>query len=141
MWCQAQEHNEGSLRNSCPNISSSSTLQHWDGSGRERIEYEADPRHTELIFHQLGVNCSSRSVSTPSEKLKPGIDVSTVLNSADHTLSRSAVDREVCPRRVRSRTLELILVHFSTVRTTLSIDRSRCDCAILRWIDLIASSH
>ena len=24
------------------------------GSGRERIEHEADPRHAELIMHQLG---------------------------------------------------------------------------------------
>ena len=34
------------------------------GSGRERIEYEADPRHAKLIMHQLGLSCSSRSVST-----------------------------------------------------------------------------
>ena len=32
------------------------------GSGRERIKYEADPRHAELIIHQLGLSCSSRSV-------------------------------------------------------------------------------
>ena len=63
------------------------------GSGRERIEYEADPRHAELIIHQLGLSCSSRSVSTPSEKSKPGVDLSTVLNSADHTLYRSATMR------------------------------------------------
>ena len=59
------------------------------GSGRERIEYEADPRHAELIILQLGLSCSSRSVSTPSEKWKPGVDLSSVL-SADHTLYRSA---------------------------------------------------
>ena len=45
------------------------------GSGRERIEYEADPRHAELIIHQLGLRSSSRSVSTPSEKSKPGVDL------------------------------------------------------------------
>ena len=62
------------------------------GSGRERIEYEADPRHAELIIHQLGLSCSSRSVSTPSEKWKPGVDLGSVL-SADHTLHRSATMR------------------------------------------------
>ena len=30
---------------------------------------------------------------TPSEKSKPGVDLSSVLNSADHTLSRSATMR------------------------------------------------
>ena len=53
------------------------------GSGRERTEYE----------DQLGLGCSSRSVSTPSEKSKPGVDLSTVLNSADHTLCQSATMR------------------------------------------------
>ena len=37
------------------------------GSGRERVDYEAYPRHAELIIHQLGLNGSSRNVSTPSE--------------------------------------------------------------------------
>ena len=59
----------------------------------ERIEHEVDPPHTELIIHQLGLSCSSRSVSTPSEKSKPGVDLSTVLNSADHILYRSATMR------------------------------------------------
>ena len=63
------------------------------GSGRERIEYEADPRHAELIIHQLGLSCSSRSVSTPSEKPKPGVDLSSLLNSADHTLYQSTMMR------------------------------------------------
>ena len=63
------------------------------GSARERIEYEDDPRHAELIIHQLGLSCSSRSVSTPSEKPKLGVDLSSVLNSADHTLHRSATMR------------------------------------------------
>ena len=62
-------------------------------SGRERLEYEADPRHAELIIHQLGLSCSSRSVSTPSEKSKPGVDLSSLLNSMDHTLYRSATMR------------------------------------------------
>ena len=63
------------------------------GSGRERIEYEADPRHAELIIHHLGLSNSSRSVSTSSEKSKPGVDLSSSLNSADHTLYRSATMR------------------------------------------------
>ena len=37
---------------------------------RERIEYEADPRHAELIFQQLGMISSSRIVSTPSENIE-----------------------------------------------------------------------
>ena len=45
--------------------------------------------------HQLGLSCSSRSVSTPSEKSKPGVDLCSLLNSADHTLYRSATMR-VC---------------------------------------------
>ena len=63
------------------------------GSGRERIEYKADPRHAELIIHLLGLSSSSRSVSTPSEKSKPGVNLSSLLNSADHTLYRSATMR------------------------------------------------
>ena len=63
------------------------------GSGRERIEHEADPRHAELIIRQLGLSCSSRRVSTPSEKSKPGVDLSSLLNSTDHTLYRSATMR------------------------------------------------
>ena len=70
LWCRAREHNKRSFRNSCLIISSSSILQHWDraqhvgdvtevrilnslvrwvkppyGTGRERIEYEANPRY------------------------------------------------------------------------------------------------
>ena len=63
------------------------------GSGRERIKYEADPRHAKLTIHQLGLCCSSRSVSTPSEKPKLGVDLSIVRNGADHTLYRSATMR------------------------------------------------
>ena len=67
------------------------------GSGSARTEYEADPRHAELIMHQLGLSRSSRSVSTPSEKSKLGFDHSTVLNSADHTKYRSATMRLCYP--------------------------------------------
>ena len=63
------------------------------GSGRERCEYEADPRHAELIVHQLGLSCSSRSVSTPSEKSKLGVDLGSVLNSTDHAFNQSATMR------------------------------------------------
>ena len=48
-------------------------------------------RHAELIIHQLGLSCSSRSVSTPSEKSKPGVDLSSLVNSAHHTLYRSSM--------------------------------------------------
>ena len=61
--------------------------------GRERIEYEADPRHAELIIHQVGLSNSSRSVSTPTEKSKPGVELTSLLNSADHTLYRPATMR------------------------------------------------
>ena len=63
------------------------------GSGREGIEYEADPLLAEWIIPQLGLSSSSRSVSTPSEKSKPGVDLGSLLNSADHTLHRSATMR------------------------------------------------
>ena len=57
------------------------------GALRERIEYEADPRHTELFIHQLGLSSSSRGVSTLGEKFKkPGVDHSTALGNTDHTL-------------------------------------------------------
>ena len=42
-------------------------------SGHERTENEADPRHAHLIIHQLGLSCSSRCVSMPSEQSKPGV--------------------------------------------------------------------
>ena len=89
LWCRGRGHNRRSLRSNCPSISSSSIfatlgpctalgdvtevripnrIVRWVtslyGSGRERIEYVADRRHAELIIHQLGVSCSSRSVST-----------------------------------------------------------------------------
>ena len=63
------------------------------GAGRERVEYEADPRHAELIIHQLGLSSSSRSASAPCEKSKLGVGHSTVLNSPNHTLGRYATMR------------------------------------------------
>ena len=64
------------------------------GAGGERIEYEADPRHAELIIHQLGFSSSLRGdVFTPSETSKPGVDHSTTLNNTDRTLYRSAAMR------------------------------------------------
>ena len=66
------------------------------GSGCERIEFETDPRHAEMIIHQLGLSSSSRSVSTLREKSKPGVDLSSLLNSADHTLYLPATMRLCC---------------------------------------------
>ena len=63
------------------------------GSGREPTEYEADPSRADLIIHQPGLSCSSRSVSTPSAKSKPGVDLSSLLNRADHTLYLTATIR------------------------------------------------
>ena len=61
------------------------------GSGRERIEYEADPRHAELIIHQLWIELFI--TKCVHAKSKPGVDLSSVLNSADHTLFRWATMR------------------------------------------------
>ena len=47
------------------------------GSGRERVEYEADPRLAELIIQEV----------------KTGVEHSTVLNSADHTVHWSGTMR------------------------------------------------
>ena len=63
------------------------------GARRERVEYEDDPQHAELIIHQLGLSSSSRSVSTPNEISKPRVDHSNELNCANHTLYRSATMR------------------------------------------------
>ena len=63
------------------------------GSGRDRMEYEAYPRHAELIIHQLVLSSSSRSVSAPKEKSQPRVDHSIVLISANHTSNRSATMR------------------------------------------------
>ena len=68
-------------------------VKHPYGWGRERIEYEADPRHAGFDQLQLRPSCSSRSVSTPSEKAKPGVYFSSLLNSPDHTLYRPATMR------------------------------------------------
>ena len=56
------------------------------GGGRERTDYEADPRHAELII-------PSCIVSAPSEKSNLGVDHSTGLNNNDYTLHRSATWR------------------------------------------------
>ena len=45
------------------------------------------------MIHQLGLSCSSRCVSAPSDKSQPGVDHFIVLNSADHTSYRSATMR------------------------------------------------
>ena len=102
LWCLEPRNNKESSRSSCPNISSSTChtgAMHSTGRRprgqdpeqncekghtsmrikRKRIEYEADPRHAELITHQLGLRNSSRSMCTPNEKSKPGVDMSTCL--------------------------------------------------------------
>ena len=102
LWCRARENNKRSLRNKCPSISSSSILPHLDHAQHWRRHRSQDTEqegwnlladrvvnvlsaklthdNAELIIHQLGLSCSSRSVSTPSEKPKPGVDLSSVLN-------------------------------------------------------------
>ena len=63
------------------------------GSGAERLEYEADPRHAELLVHQLGLSRSSKGVSTPGERNKPSVDCGTPLGRDEHFLYRSATMR------------------------------------------------
>ena len=63
------------------------------GSGAERLDYEADPRHAELLVHQLGLSCSSKGVSTPGEKSKPSVDFGTLLGRDEHILYLSATMR------------------------------------------------
>ena len=57
------------------------------------MEYEAYPRHAELIIHQLVLSSSSRSVSAPKEKSQPRVGHSIMLISANHTSNRSATMR------------------------------------------------
>ena len=77
LWCEAQNHQ----KNQRSSVHTSHRQAPGDakevrifkrivrllkllyGAGRERIEHEADPRHTELIIYQLGLSCSWRSGS------------------------------------------------------------------------------
>ena len=63
------------------------------GSGAERLEYEADPRHEGLIVHQLGLSGSSKGVSTPGERSQPSVDFGTPSGRVEHVLYRSATMR------------------------------------------------
>ena len=63
------------------------------GSWAERLEYEADPRHAELLVHQLGLSRSSKAVTTPGERSKPSVDFGTLLGRDEHVLYRSATMR------------------------------------------------
>ena len=63
------------------------------GSGAERLEYEADPGHAELLVHQRGLSCSSKAVTTPGERSKPSVDLGTPLGRDEHVLYRSATRR------------------------------------------------
>ena len=59
--------------------------------GTHGIEYEADPRHHEIIIEQLGLH-SAKPVSTPGVK-DTSEELSDPLNEADATLYRSMVAR------------------------------------------------
>ena len=61
------------------------------GKGRERIEYEADPRHAEIILDACGLAPGSRGVTTPGEK--HSVTETTRLSPAEHSLYRSQVMR------------------------------------------------
>jgi len=63
------------------------------GKGTERIEYEADPRHAELLVSFCGLTPGSKGVSTPGEKMKPGSDIEGKLTAEERTAYRSNVMR------------------------------------------------
>ena len=65
-------------------------------NGPERIEYEADPRHREVLSLQLGLaDGETRSVTSPFEKIKITPDTERELQESEATVFRSAVMRLV----------------------------------------------
>merc|ERR1711911_93626 len=58
---------------------------------RDGIEYEADQRHSEIIVPELGLNGTSKSVSTPS--VKSSTQSEDALASHEATLYRALVAR------------------------------------------------
>ena len=63
-------------------------------TGPERIEYEADPRHREVLSLQLGLaDGKTRSVTSPFEKIKIAPDTERELQESEATVFRSAVMR------------------------------------------------
>ena len=63
-------------------------------NGPERIEYEADPRHREVLSLQLGLaDGKTRSVTSPFEKIKITPDTERELQESEATVFRSAVMR------------------------------------------------
>ena len=63
-------------------------------NGPERIEYEADPRHREVLSLQRGLaDGKTRSVTSPFEKIKITPDTERELQESEATVFRSAVMR------------------------------------------------
>ena len=62
-------------------------------AGGECIEWEADPRHTEIIIKQMGLTFSSKCVATPGVKVKPSSESERPLSSDETTLFRSVCMR------------------------------------------------
>jgi len=60
---------------------------------RERIEYEPDPRHFEILRQQVGLDGASNPVTTPGVKRKQGTPEAPVLTPAMHSIYRSACMR------------------------------------------------
>ena len=61
----------------------------------EGIEYESDQRHAEIIVKQMGLRPGSRSVATPSVRVKPG-DVpgdEAEIGTKEQTIFRGIVAR------------------------------------------------
>ena len=70
------------------------TWVHHSDNGPERIEYEADPRHREVLSLQLGLaDGKTRSVTSPFEKIKITPDTERELQESEAAVFRSAVMR------------------------------------------------
>ena len=62
-------------------------------NGEERIEYEPDPRHVEVVLSNMGLTMSSRGLSSPGLREKAEADTVTKLSATDRTAFRSNVMR------------------------------------------------
>ena len=65
------------------------------GKAPERIEIEADPRHSELLIKNSGLQTNSKGVNTPGERTRDS-SCTTKLSPQDSTSYRSNVMRLAC---------------------------------------------
>jgi hypothetical protein len=64
-----------------------------DHNQRERIEYQADPRHAEMLLLQLQLNGQGRGITTPGVKVEPTDANMKKLDEDEGALYRSACMR------------------------------------------------